>query len=277
MDFELLKQEARALRINERIGLSEIKRKLSAPCCLASLCIWLKDIPLTHEEAAAMRKRQHALYQKGYGKWGKISKNISEMKKFIEIDSDGCWLWIGPMYDSGYGRVPRAGATQSAHRVMYILTHGSVPDGLQLDHGCHDPRACLGGWNCKHRRCVNPDHMVPSTQKQNKHPTRSCSNTSGIKAAMLARTHCHRGHEYTKENTYIHNGDGPRACKACRALALAKSRRGRQSEIVTLGLIEAIITSANCLMKRNLSRPSIRAAMVNLRADAAINEMLTEC
>ena len=55
-----------------------------------------------------------------------------------------------------------------AHVVAYEFTVGPVPDGLDLDHMCHnaDP-TCPGGRACLHRRCCNPGHLLPSTRSEN--------------------------------------------------------------------------------------------------------------
>lgn len=41
-------------------------------------------------------------------------------------------------------------------------------------------------------------------------------------------THCPRGHEFTKENTYIRPNDGKRSCKACNRLREAAWHRGEK-------------------------------------------------
>ena len=42
-----------------------------------------------------------------------------------------------------------------AHRLVYTLIKGEIPEGLVLDHGC------------KNRRCCNTKHLEPVTQKVN--------------------------------------------------------------------------------------------------------------
>lgn len=65
-----------------------------------------------------------------------------------------CWVWRGAISKtSGYGVAgPRA---QSAHRYMWILTHGEPAAGLMVMHKC-DVRAC-----------INPAHLVLGTQQDN--------------------------------------------------------------------------------------------------------------
>jgi hypothetical protein len=67
---------------------------------------------------------------------------------------EGCWLWTGNTSD-GYGQIKTSGAMRYAHKVMYEMQIGPVPEGLFLDHICHV------------RNCVRPDHLRVVTTKQN--------------------------------------------------------------------------------------------------------------
>lgn len=42
-----------------------------------------------------------------------------------------------------------------AHRVSYEMAFGHIPDGMVIDHTCHN------------RKCVTPSHLQAVTQKQN--------------------------------------------------------------------------------------------------------------
>jgi hypothetical protein len=55
-----------------------------------------------------------------------------------------CWIWQGPLF-RGYGQ---AHGTK-AHRMMFRLHGGTIPNGMHLHHKCEVPS------------CVNPDHMAP--------------------------------------------------------------------------------------------------------------------
>ncbi len=45
---------------------------------------------------------------------------------------------------------------------------GKIPNGYNIDHLCHNvDKTCMGGNLCKHRRCVNPEHLEAVTAKVN--------------------------------------------------------------------------------------------------------------
>ena len=86
-----------------------------------------------------------------------------------------------------------------AHRFSYELFRGNIPAGLTVDH------------LCKNTACVNPYHLEVVTQREN---NLRGNNWAGINSR---KTHCPKGHEYTKENTVIwdNGSNGARRCKIC--------------------------------------------------------------
>ena len=119
---------------------------------------------------------------------------------------DECWPWTLSVDSGGYGRLWFGGRTHAAHRVAYELTFKPIPEGLEIDHTCHneDP-TCPGGPGCPHRRCCNPWHLEPVTPKQNGDRSR---------LTPQARTHCPHGHPYEGSNLMI-LWNGGRACRTC--------------------------------------------------------------
>lgn len=78
----------------------------------------------------------------------------------IEIDKNGCWLWQGwkekrAPRKLSYGKVWWDGSMRYAHRVIYTILVGEIPEGKQLDH------------LCRVVHCVNPGHLEPVDCKTN--------------------------------------------------------------------------------------------------------------
>lgn len=130
-----------------------------------------------------------------------------------KVDKSGdCWLWTAAT-TKGYGRV---NGRQMAHRVAYEELVGAVPEDHVLDHRCHsDDLGCPGG-ECIHRRCVNPDHLEPVTQREN------VMRGRGLTAELARRTTCKEGHPLAQS--------GPkRRCRKCTNRSLEASRQRRRA------------------------------------------------
>lgn len=125
---------------------------------------------------------------------------------------DVCWPWQGTVNAyTGYGQFSYRDHTQGgrviglrAHRAVYELLVGAVPDGLTIDHLCGV------------KTCVNPAHLEPVTGAENtRRGVAAHGGRVGAAKQRAAQTHCKWGHEFTPENTYV-QPNGTRACKACR-------------------------------------------------------------
>jgi len=79
--------------------------------------------------------------------WSKVNK------------TEGCWEWTAALNPGGYGRLRARDNGKRvmllAHRLSYELHSGEIPDGMQIDHACHN------------KACVKPSHLRPATNKQN--------------------------------------------------------------------------------------------------------------
>jgi hypothetical protein len=125
---------------------------------------------------------------------GTIQERIHS--RYVVDLSTKCWNWTAAVSAGSYGSIYYEGRMQKAHRVMWRLERGEIPEGLDLDH------------LCRNRLCVNPAHLEPVTRSENLRRSPLMDRHSGI-------THCVRGHEFTAENTRHKPGNGHRVCKEC--------------------------------------------------------------
>ncbi len=130
---------------------------------------------------------------------------------------NGCWAWQRKLATNGYARFKHQGRRYMAHRLAYEALVGPIPNGMQLDHVCHNlDTACAGGPSCLHRRCVNPAHLEPVTGYEN---TIRRMDFNGSEA-------CPKGHTYDVANT-LYNAQGGRLCRTCQRLRSRARAAGR--------------------------------------------------
>ena len=73
-----------------------------------------------------------------------------------EKSDEGCWLWNGSLDQHGYGMIKaESGRTARAHRVMWELEVGPIPEGMTIDH------------LCLVKNCVFPGHMEIVSRAEN--------------------------------------------------------------------------------------------------------------
>lgn len=139
--------------------------------------------------------------------------------KILLQNKGDCWIWQGTI-TSGYGRhsLKKGGKTVAAHRYVYEILVGKIKPGLVLDH-----------FSCFNKLCVNPNHLKPSTQREN------VLNSNSASAINARKTHCKRGHIFNTENTYFNGGS--RRCRVCKrekeAEKRALNKKIRRSDFLT--------------------------------------------
>jgi hypothetical protein len=87
-----------------------------------------------------------------------VTKPTPAERFWAKVDKAGdCWEWTAAKDRDGYGQFKLDGRMRAAHRVSWEMAHGTIPEGLEIDHRCHN------------HGCVNPgpEHLRTATPKQN--------------------------------------------------------------------------------------------------------------
>lgn len=92
--------------------------------------------------------------------------------------SEDCWTWTKALTAGGYGNFFVEGKRPYAHRVSFSISIGPIPQGMKIDHMCHNTA------------CVKPAHLRLATHKQN------MENQSGLTSVNKSG---HRGVAWMKD------------------------------------------------------------------------------
>lgn len=130
-----------------------------------------------------------------------LHRPTAEVRFWSKVQVTGfCWEWVGAISDTGYGsfHISKEQGRTGAHRYVWELLMGPIPDGLVVDH------------LCRNRSCVNPDHLEPILEAEN--------IRRGMSSAHISRrtNTCRRGHSLA--DAYLaHRADGrtTRRCRTC--------------------------------------------------------------
>lgn len=135
---------------------------------------------------------------------------LLKLKLYTKIVGD-CWLFEGYLQSSGHGQLRIDSKLYSTHRLSaYVYLDLDLDDSsIQVNHKR----------NCFNSNCWNPEHLYLGTQQDNMYDAIALGNKFWKKSAENRKNKikCDRGHEFTKENTYI-TPKGKRRCRQCRKL-----------------------------------------------------------
>lgn len=136
--------------------------------------------------------------------WSKVNK------------TEACWLWIGGIFENGYGIFHLNRKPYGAHRYAWQIYYNVHPGKLYVLH------------KCRNKNCVRREHLYLGTPRQNSlDKIRDGTNFNG----NYYKTHCINGHEFTYKNTYIRK-EGGRKCKKCRAINSLKKYYSEKSLLI---------------------------------------------
>lgn len=120
---------------------------------------------------------------------------------------DECWPWTGTTTEKGYGLLNSGSKKVRAHRFVYELLVGPIPDGAEVDH--------VWSRGCRSKGCVNPAHLEAVTKAEN---TRRISD----------KETCRNGHPWS-EYAYVRPNGRGRSCAECaRQVRRAKAAKEAQ-------------------------------------------------
>ena len=94
--------------------------------------------------------------------WSKVDKNgpLPDQSNPHYAGLDRCWVWTGAKFRTGYGEFRLKNRMRSAHRVAWIIKHGSIPTG-EGHHG-----SCIIH-KCDRRDCCNTAHLQVGSNADN--------------------------------------------------------------------------------------------------------------
>jgi hypothetical protein len=153
-------------------------------------------------------------------RWRRTMKGTLEQRFWSKVnfgDGSGCWQWMGAKNSHGYGAIKVEGRKdEGSHRVAYKLYRGDIPDGLGLDHICHN------------RACVRPDHLEAVTTLVN------TLRGVGPSAQNARKQHCQKCGNSFSVVSFQSRPKPYRICKSCynsRAVVLQRLRRHSRKRI----------------------------------------------
>ena len=122
---------------------------------------------------------------------------ISRIWNNVKEDKNGCQIWQLWLNHNGHGTISYKGENRMVYQISYILIgKKQLTPGLVLHHTCENPA------------CVNSDHLVEITNKENVLRGNGPTAVNARKVVGIC------GHSLAEDNIY-RNKNGGRMCRPC--------------------------------------------------------------
>ncbi len=153
-----------------------------------------------------------------------IKEQILKFLDYTDKKESGCMIWKGGVSKNSktpQGYVYTSPARFSVKIPRYIYTHVfNKGKDLKLNE--------IIKTTCGESLCIHPKHLKLIPLKE------YILTTNSYFGSLAKRTRCPKGHEYTKENTYI-SPKGGKACRACGKTAEIREKLVNEIKICTNG------------------------------------------
>lgn len=172
--------------------------------------------------------------------WVEYPQALDRFLSRVNRSGDGCFEWTGRLDTNGYGAFTLTTNQEvRAHRLAFELWGPGLPDDLEIDHLCRNPRCCRenhleavthaenvrrgsspAAYRANQTHCINGHEFTPENTYVRREGWRMCRECSRLRWKTTWRktdgrfTHCKSGHEFTPENTYT-RANGERRCRIC--------------------------------------------------------------
>jgi hypothetical protein len=153
--------------------------------------------------------------------WSKVNKG----------SNSDCWAWSAYKNNKGYGCFGIGDKNiYLAHRVSWSISNGQIPEGMFLDHICHNTS------------CVNPLHLRLATLSENaRNSSTPKTNRSGFKGVHFDKVNNKWRACISVNDRFLHIGRFEKAEEA--ASAYWEAAREWYGEFASQGLIVGLGSS----------------------------------
>ena len=122
-----------------------------------------------------------------------------------------CLIWTAGRSPLGYGRIRVNGRVARAHRYAWERVNGPIPEGMLIDHTCHNPP------------CVNVAHLRLATLAENMRNRNGAHRTNrlGVRGVVYDRGRYRARYWFGGEQ--VHVGTYATLDEAARAVEVART------------------------------------------------------